>query len=84
MANIKTRLRRLETRLLDASLCAPQSEEWYAFWAEQAYRQLRLHESGPRIPLAAFDALLRRARARRAQNTTPEEQQLAERRSGHE
>jgi hypothetical protein len=59
MKQLKRRLQRLESRLMDNSRCMPYSEEWFSYWAAQTERLLDGDDSVPRPPIAFFDVILR-------------------------
>ena len=55
---LKKRLERLESRLLDSSGRMPYTKQWFLYWTEQAERLLT-GEDVPKPPIAFFDALFR-------------------------
>jgi hypothetical protein len=67
MHNLLGRIRKLEGRV-DESGHVPDSDAWYAFWANQACRAIRREKIDLRIPYRVIDRALRNAeRARQAQ-----------------
>jgi hypothetical protein len=56
MSNLRRRLRKLESRLLDDSGLIPGTQEWMDFWEIKAARIIIGEEEG-HIPIAFVDAM---------------------------
>ena len=59
MANISTRIRKLEARFPTMSVLAPLSHEWFAFWGDKIERLIAGEppERIGRIPLEVIDQM---------------------------
>ena len=59
MANLSTRVRKLEARLADVTGPAPRSDEWFAFWEGRIERLIggEAPERIGRIPLEVIDQM---------------------------
>jgi hypothetical protein len=68
MRQLKKRLERLESRLMDNSGCMPYTKEWFLYWGQQV-EQLLAGEDVAKPPIAFFDALFRVSDRREAART---------------
>jgi hypothetical protein len=59
MANLSTRLRKLEARLTNVTALVARSDEWFAFWGEKIDRLIagEAPERIGRIPLEVIDQM---------------------------
>jgi hypothetical protein len=59
MANLSTRLRKLEARLTNVTGLVARSDEWFAFWGEKIDRLIagEAPERIGRIPLEVIDQM---------------------------
>ena len=60
MRNLVRRVKRLEQQHFDATGLVPRSEAWYEFYWDKMDRLLAGEDIGMRIPLEAFDEMMRR------------------------
>jgi len=58
--NLVRRVNRLEQQHFDATGLVPRSEAWYEFYWDKMERLLAGEDIGMRIPLEAFDEMMRR------------------------
>jgi hypothetical protein len=62
MKAMSRRVRKLETRLVDATGLIPHSEPWFAFYTDKITRSFDGEDIGDiRIPIEALDRLVERA-----------------------
>jgi hypothetical protein len=59
MANLSTRIRKLEALVIPANLLAPGSEEWLAFWSDKVERLVAGEEPDRigRTPIEVIDQM---------------------------
>jgi hypothetical protein len=61
MTNLSRRLRKLETRVLDASGLIPHSEEWFEYWVAKLDEYIQGGNPDFRgMPLSVIDTLIER------------------------
>jgi len=63
MRNLRQRIRKLESRLTDATTLVPHSEEWFTYWESILDRYIAGEEPEHRgnVPLEVVDRLIERA-----------------------
>lgn len=59
MANLSTRIRKLEAQLMPVNVVAPGSDEWLAFWSDKVERLVAGEERERigRIPIEVIDQM---------------------------